>query len=45
MLFNNAGIGNTKYAWNYPLEDWEWQLDVCLWGVIHGVRVFAPSML
>ncbi len=45
LLFNNAGIGNTKYVWNYSLKDWEWQLGVCLWGVIHGVRVFAPIML
>lgn len=45
MLFNNAGIGNTKYTWNYTLKDWEWQLGVCLWGVIHGVRIFTPIML
>ena len=45
LLFNNAGIGNTKYTWNYTLKDWEWQLGVCLWGVIHGVRIFVPIML
>ena len=45
LLINNAGIGNTKYTWNYTLKDWEWQLGVCLWGVIHGVRIFAPIML
>jgi len=45
LLFNNAGIANTKYAWNYTLKDWEWQLGVCLWGVIYGVRIFAPIML
>ena len=45
MLFNNAGIGHPKYTWNYTLKDWEWQLGVCLWGVIHGVRIFAPIML
>lgn len=45
LLFNNAGISNTKYVWNYTLKDWEWQLGVCLWGVIHGVRIFAPIML
>ena len=45
MLFNNAGIGNSKYTWNYTLKDWEWQLGVCLWGVIHGVRIFVPIML
>ena len=45
LLVNNAGIGNTKYTWNYTLKDWEWQLGVCLWGVIHGVRIFTPIML
>ncbi len=45
MLFNNAAIFNTKYAWNFTLKDWEWQLGVCLWGVIHGVRIFTPIML
>jgi short-subunit dehydrogenase len=45
LLINNAGIGNSKYAWNYTLKDWEWQLGVCLFGVIHGVRIFTPIML
>jgi len=45
LLFNNAAIGNTKYTWNYTLKDWEWQVGVCLWGVIHGVRIFLPIML
>jgi len=45
LLINNAGIGNTKYTWNYTLKDWEWQLGVNLWGVIHGVRIFTPIML
>ncbi|KKM00674.1 hypothetical protein LCGC14_1802070 [marine sediment metagenome] len=45
MLINNAGIAHSKYAWNYTLKDWEWQLGVCLFGVIHGVRIFTPIML
>lgn len=45
LLINNAGIGNSKYTWNYTLKDWEWQLGVCLFGVIHGVRIFTPIML
>ncbi|MHA1916055.1 MAG: SDR family NAD(P)-dependent oxidoreductase [Promethearchaeota archaeon] len=45
LLVNNAGIGNTKYTWEYTLKDWEWQLGVNLWGVIHGIRIFAPIML
>ncbi|MFW9875994.1 MAG: SDR family NAD(P)-dependent oxidoreductase [Candidatus Thorarchaeota archaeon] len=45
LLVNNAGIGNTKYTWNYTLKDWEYQLGVNLWGVINGVRIFIPFML
>ncbi|MHA2009198.1 MAG: SDR family NAD(P)-dependent oxidoreductase [Candidatus Hodarchaeales archaeon] len=45
LLINNAGIGNTKYTWEYTLKDWEWQLGVNLWGVIHGIRIFTPIML
>lgn len=45
LLLNNAGIGNTKYTWNYSLKDWEYQLGVNLWGVINGVRIFTPIML
>ncbi|MFX1320462.1 MAG: SDR family NAD(P)-dependent oxidoreductase [Promethearchaeota archaeon] len=45
LLFNNAGVGNTKYTWNYTLKDWEWQLGVNLFGVIYGIRTFVPIML
>jgi len=45
LLFNNAAVANTKYTWNYTLNDWEWQLGVNLFGVIHGIRVFVPIML
>ena len=45
LLFNNAGVFSSKYAWNFTLKDWEWQLGVNLWGVIHGIRIFVPIML
>jgi len=45
LLFNNAAVANTKYTWNYTLNDWEWQLGVNLFGVIHGIRIFVPIML
>ncbi len=45
VLCNNAGVA----LWG-PLEsathrDWQWVLGVNLWGVIHGVQVFAPGMI
>jgi len=44
LLFNNAGVSNPKYFWNYTLNDWKWQIGVNLWGVIHGIHVFMPIM-
>jgi NAD(P)-dependent dehydrogenase (short-subunit alcohol dehydrogenase family) len=45
LLFNNAGVGAGGLIWENSVADWEWVLGVNLWGVIHGVRVFAPLML
>jgi len=45
LLINNAGVGLSKYTWNYTLKDWEWQLGVCFFGVAHGIRIFTPIML
>ena len=44
-LFNNAGVGTGGLLWENTVKDWEWTLNVNLWGVIHGVRVFTPLML
>ena len=44
LLFNNAGVSNTKFFWNYTLNDWKWQIGVNLWGVIYGLHVFIPIM-
>lgn len=45
LVFNNAGVGAGGLVWENSEEDWEWVLGVNLWGVIHGVRVFARTML
>ncbi len=45
LLFNNAGVGAGSTVWESSLADWQWVLGVNLWGVIHGVRVFVPTML
>jgi len=44
-LFNNAGVGSGGLVWESTVKDWEWVLNVNLWGVIHGVRIFTPLML
>ena len=45
LLFNNAGVESGSLLWNTPIEEWEWVLNVNLWGVIHAIRVFIPLML
>jgi NAD(P)-dependent dehydrogenase (short-subunit alcohol dehydrogenase family) len=45
FVFNNAGVGFGGFIWEHSLKDWEWVINVNLWGVAHGVRVFTPLML
>lgn len=49
ILCNNAGIGggaaDDKSLWEASITDWKWVLDINVWGVIHGIRVFTPLML
>ena len=46
LVFNNAGVGGTGgLVWEASPQDWEWLINVNLWGVIHGVRIFTPLML
>lgn len=45
LLVNNAGVGAGTTVWESTWEDWEWVIDVNLWGVIYGVKVFTPIML
>ncbi len=48
VLCNNAGVvpaGRYRPVWEYPLEDWQWALDVNLMGIVHGLRSFVPRML
>jgi NAD(P)-dependent dehydrogenase (short-subunit alcohol dehydrogenase family) len=46
VVCNNAGVGGGfGKIWEASLKDWQWALDVNLWGVIHGVRTFVPLLL
>ena len=45
LLFNNAGIGAGGVAWEATWNDWEWAINVNLWGVINGIKVFLPRMI
>ena len=45
LLFNTAGVSIFGPLQNATPEDWEWQLNVNLWGMINGLQVFLPRML
>ncbi|WP_405536367.1 SDR family oxidoreductase [Streptomyces sp. NBC_00075] len=44
VLVNNAGIGLSGSFFDTTPEDWRKVLDVNLWGVIHGCRLFGKQM-
>ena len=44
VLVNNAGIGLSGSFFDTTPDDWKKVLDVNLWGVIHGCRLFGKQM-
>ena len=45
VVCNNAGVSPLGTAWEMSAGDWQWIMGVNLWGVIHGVRSFAPRLI
>ena len=47
LLCNNAGVGSggLGHIWEHHLVDWRWSFDVMVFGVIHGLNAFVPTML
>lgn len=45
VVCNNAGVFAGGVSWEAPLKDYEWLINVNVWGVIHGIRTFTPLML
>lgn len=44
VVCNNAGVGSVARIDSMTTEDWQWMINVNLWGVIHGVSVFLPIL-
>jgi NAD(P)-dependent dehydrogenase (short-subunit alcohol dehydrogenase family) len=44
LLMNNAGIQPGSSLFGTP-DNWQRILDVNLWGIIHGSRIFSPRMI
>lgn len=48
VVCNNAGVGGNadgSGGRGIDLADWKWVLDVNLWGVVHGHKVFLDDMI
>jgi NAD(P)-dependent dehydrogenase (short-subunit alcohol dehydrogenase family) len=47
VVCNNAGVAGriTERPELVDTGDWKWVIDVNLWGVIHGHRVFLPRLV
>ncbi|MER5645189.1 SDR family oxidoreductase [Streptosporangium sp. NPDC002524] len=44
IVVNNAGIAVAGPFLDHSADDWRRTLDVNLWGVVHGCRLFAAQM-
>ena len=44
LLVNNAGVSVAGFVGSSPLENWQWIVDIDLWGVIYGCHFFIPQM-
>jgi NAD(P)-dependent dehydrogenase (short-subunit alcohol dehydrogenase family) len=45
LLCNTAGVSQFGPAQMATYDDWDWQLNVNLGGVINGIQTFVPRML
>lgn len=45
IVFNNAGVAVGGPIVEMSHADWQWIIDVDLWGPIHGVETFLPRMI
>lgn len=47
LVCNNAGIPSASegHLWEHHLADWRWTIDVNVYGVIHGINAFIPTMI
>jgi len=44
MVFNNAGIATAGAIDELSLEDWHRTIDIDLWSVIYGCKIFTPIL-
>lgn len=46
VVCNNAGVlGQSRCSWELSAAEWQWVLNVNVWGVVNGIRAFVPKLL
>lgn len=45
VVCNNAGVAGGLMDGSIDVNNWKWVIDVNLYGVIHGHRVFLPKLI
>jgi NAD(P)-dependent dehydrogenase (short-subunit alcohol dehydrogenase family) len=47
LVFANAGIGagESGAMWDYSDKDWQWCMNVNMWGVINSIKAFMPRLV
>ncbi len=45
VMMNNAGVGMGGEMRDMELKDWEWIVNINLWGPIYGVHYVLPHMI
>jgi NAD(P)-dependent dehydrogenase (short-subunit alcohol dehydrogenase family) len=47
LVFANAGIGagESGAMWEYSEKDWQWCLNVNMWGVVNSISAFMPRLV
>lgn len=45
LVINNAGVGiGGKPVGQIGVDDWQWALDINLWGMVHGSELAVPQL-
>lgn len=44
LLFNNAGVAAKNRIEDMPYEDFEWVININMWGVVYGTKAFLPYL-
>lgn len=45
LVCNNAGVGAGGPVAGFDVDQWKRVIDIDLWGVLHGLRVFMPLLI